>query len=207
MDVRLQSFWMVMKNVLDNLNRYRVILGSASPRRRELLAILGVEFEVRPLKGLDETYPASLPPLEVAPYLALQKATHCRNILAADELVITADTVVVCDDKVLGKPHDAEQAAAMLRMLSGRSHTVVTGIAVSTATRTESATAHTTVHFAPLSEEEIAQYITLYRPFDKAGAYGIQEWIGAIGITGIEGSFYNVMGLPLHRLYTLMRRF
>lgn len=196
-----------MKSVLDNLNSYRVILGSASPRRRELLAMLGIYFEVRPLKGLDESYPDSLPPLEVAHYLAKQKAEACQKLLAPGELVITADTVVVCDNEVLGKPHDEADASRMLHKLSGRSHTVATGIAVTTSQKSESDVALTTVSFAPLSVEEIEQYITLCHPLDKAGAYGIQEWIGAIGVTGIDGSFYNVMGLPLHKLYTLLRRF
>jgi len=198
---------MVMDGVLENLERYRVILASASPRRRGLLALLGVNFDVRPIEGLEETYPDGLSPLEVAPYLSRQKAAACRETLKSGELAITADTVVVCEGEVLGKPSDAADARRMLGLLSGRSHKVVSGVAVTTAERTESTSAVTTVHFAPLTAGEIDAYIDRCRPFDKAGAYGIQEWIGAIGITGIEGSFYNVMGLPLHRLYTLLRRF
>lgn len=196
-----------MKNPLDNLSDFSVVLASASPRRRELLSMLGIEFSVRPLANVNESYPDSLSPLEVPLYLAEKKCESAAPALTEKELIITADTVVVCDDKALGKPADATEARKMLEMLSGRSHTVATGVAVATKQKTESALALTEVEFATLSSEEIGFYIERYRPFDKAGAYGIQEWIGCIGVKHIDGSFYNVMGLPLHLLYTLLRTF
>lgn len=193
--------------VLDFLNDYRVILASGSPRRRELLSMLGLDFEVRPIEGADESYPDTLDALEVAPYLAVKKAEYALCGIRPGEMIVTADTVVVCDGRVLGKPRDEADACRMLRMLSGKTHTVVTGVAVTTADRLESARALTDVTFAPLSDNEIEEYVSLYRPFDKAGAYGIQEWIGAIAVSGISGSYYNVMGLPLHVLYRLLRTF
>lgn len=190
---------------LGNISDYRVVLASGSPRRRELLAMLGVEFEVSPIKGLEETYPSTLPAEEVAVFLSRLKAEAVLPTLSDNELVITADTVVICDGDVLGKPHDEAEARAMLRRLSGRTHTVVTGVSVTTSKGIITRSASTEVEFAPLREEEIDEYVECYRPLDKAGAYGIQEWIGAAGIKGIRGSFYNVMGLPLHVLYTMLR--
>lgn len=196
-----------INNPLEQLDRYRVILASGSPRRRELLAMLGVNFEVRPLKDADESYPDSLPAEDVPLYLARKKGEAACVSMQQDELVITADTVVVCDGKVLGKPSSPADARRMLKSLSGKAHTVVTGVCVATRERVESAAAFTTVEFAELSEQEIDFYVGRFRPLDKAGAYGIQEWIGCIGVKHISGSFYNVMGLPLHLLYTLLRRF
>lgn len=196
-----------MENPLCNLSNYSVVLASASPRRRELLSLLGIDFAVRPLEGVDESYPHALNPIDVPLYLAEKKCRFAVPDLAENELIITADTVVICEGKVLGKPHDAAEARAMLGMLSGRTHTVATGIAVATKERTATSRALTEVTFAKLSKEEIDFYIDRYRPFDKAGSYGIQEWIGCIGISHINGSFYNVMGLPLHILYTLLRTF
>ncbi len=192
---------------LESLDRYRIVLASASPRRRELLAMLDLDFEVRPLKDIDESYPAELDAMEVPGYIAAKKCEAYLPLMAPDELVITADTVVICDGQVLGKPADEADACRMLSMLSGKSHTVVTGVAVAASGRMLSESVATRVVFADLSAEEIAEYVERYRPLDKAGAYGIQEWIGAVGIKGIEGSFYNVMGLPLHVLYGLLRRF
>lgn len=196
-----------MENPLCNLSNYSVVLASASPRRRELLSLLGIDFAVRPLEGVDESYPHALNPIDVPLYLAEKKCRFAVPDLAENELIITADTVVICEGKVLGKPHDWAEATAMLKMLSGRTHTVATGIAVATKERTATSRALTEVTFAKLSKEEIDFYIDRYRPFDKAGSYGIQEWIGCIGISHINGSFYNVMGLPLHLLYTLLRTF
>lgn len=196
-----------MENPLCNLSNYSVVLASASPRRRELLSLLGIDFAVRPLEGVDESYPHALNPIDVPLYLAEKKCRFAVPDLAENELIITADTVVICEEKVLGKPHDSAEATAMLKMLSGRTHTVATGIAVATKERTATSRALTEVTFAKLSKEEIDFYIDRYRPFDKAGSYGIQEWIGCIGISHINGSFYNVMGLPLHILYTLLRTF
>lgn len=191
-----------MGNPLDKLGRYSVVLASGSPRRRELLGMLGVEFEVCSV-DVDEAYPSDLPPLEVAPYLSRLKARHyCKCQMRPGQLVITADTVVIAHNQVLGKPESEQDARRMLRLLSGCTHQVVTGVSVAVDfgdVRTFSAV--TQVTFASLTDQEIDYYIERYRPMDKAGAYGIQEWIGCIGISGIQGSYYNVMGLPLHRLY------
>ncbi len=192
--------------LFDNIREYRVILGSGSPRRKELLAMLDIDFEVRSAGDVDESYPADLPAEEVPLYLARKKSNAFLSRLRESELVITADTVVICDSNVLGKPADTDEAFRMLKMLSGRKHTVVTGITVATREIQISDTAITEVEFAPLSDETIREYIDRYRPLDKAGAYGIQEWIGAVAVKGINGSFYNVMGLPLHLLTTLLLR-
>lgn len=192
--------------LFDNIREYRVILGSGSPRRKELLAMLDIDFEVRSAGDVDESYPADLPAEEVPLYLARKKSNAFLSGLRENELVITADTVVICDNNVLGKPGDSEEAFRMLKMLSGRKHAVVTGITVATREIQISDTAITEVEFAPLSDETIREYIDRYRPLDKAGAYGIQEWIGAVAVKGINGSFYNVMGLPLHLLTTLLLR-
>lgn len=192
--------------LFDNIREYRVILGSGSPRRKELLAMLDIDFEVRSAGDVDESYPADLPAEEVPLYLAHKKSNAFLSGLRENELVITADTVVISDNNVLGKPADTEEAFRMLKMLSGRKHAVVTGITVATREIQISDTAITEVEFAPLSDETIREYIGRYRPLDKAGAYGIQEWIGAVAVKGINGSFYNVMGLPLHLLTTLLLR-
>lgn len=192
--------------LFDNIREYRVILGSGSPRRKELLAMLDIDFEVRSAGDVDESYPADLPAEKVPLYLARKKSNAFLSGLRENELVITADTVVICDNNVLGKPTDTEEAFRMLKMLSGRKHAVVTGITVATREIQISDTAITEVEFAPLSDDTIREYIGRYRPLDKAGAYGIQEWIGAVAVKGINGSFYNVMGLPLHLLTTLLLR-
>lgn len=168
--------------------------------------MLDIDFEVRSAGDVDESYPADLPAEEVPLYLARKKSNAFLSGLRENELVITADTVVICDNNVLGKPGDSEEAFRMLKMLSGRKHAVVTGITVATREIQISDTAITEVEFAPLSDETIKEYIGRYRPLDKAGAYGIQEWIGAVAVKGINGSFYNVMGLPLHLLTTLLLR-
>ena len=187
--------------LLDLLKQYNVVLASNSPRRRELLADLGIDFEVRTINGIDESYPAQLPVLEIAEYISRKKAEAYRAEMASDELIITADTVVILGNEVLGKPHDADDARRMLRALSGKTHKVVTGVTIVTEGAMRSFSAVTDVEFAPLSDEDIDYYVDNYRPLDKAGAYGIQEWIGCMGVRHISGSFYNVMGLPLHRLY------
>lgn len=191
----------------ENLSRYHILLASGSPRRRELLGMLGLDFDIIKPDNVVEIYPDSLPPERVAEYLARLKAGACRPLCGPDDLVITADTTVVCDGKVLGKPGDAAEAGRMLHTLSGRTHTVYTGVAVMTAGRTDSFTSATDVTFATLTDDEIDFYIERFRPFDKAGAYGIQEWIGAIAVSRIDGSYYNVMGLPVHRLYRLLLTF
>jgi septum formation protein len=181
--------------------KYKLILASNSPRRKELLAGLGVPFEVRVLQDIDEHYPESLPVNEVARYIAKEKADAYRRIVASDELIITADTVVIVGDEILGKPVDEADAVRMLQLLSGRTHQVTTGVCLLTAEKERCFDVTTDVTFKPLTDEEIHYYVDRYRPFDKAGAYGIQEWIGYIGVTGLNGSYYNVMGLPVQRIY------
>lgn len=191
--------------MLDNLNKYDIVLASNSPRRRELLGQLRVKFRVETIKGLDESYDPSMPVNEVAAYLSQLKASAYS--LAANELIITADTVVICAGEVMGKPVDRDDAYRMIRALSGRTHVVITGVTVATRDKKETFSNVTEVTFAPLTDEEIYHYIDDYRPYDKAGAYGIQEWIGYMGITGINGCYYNVMGLPVNHLYTLLKTF
>ena len=191
--------------MLNNLEKYDVVLGSNSPRRRELLNDMGVTFRVETVKGIDETYHASLPIEEIPVYLARVKAEG--HPLKDNELLITADTVVVLDETVLGKPEGEADAHRMLRALSGRAHRVISGVCVTTVGRSESFADTSIVHFADLTDDEIDYYIKHYRPLDKAGAYGIQEWIGNIGISGINGDFYNVMGLPTRKLYQLLKTF
>ena len=184
---------------------YRWILGSQSPRRKELLATLGHPFEIRTIEGHSEAYPDTLPLEEVPLYLSQLKAEQLLHTLEADELLITADTVVLLDGQILGKPHDLDDARRMLHRLSGRQHEVVSGVSLSTIDWQISFSSHTLVTFAQLTDSEIDHYVAHYQPLDKAGAYGIQEWIGYIGVSHIEGSFYNVMGLPVHRLYRVLQ--
>lgn len=187
--------------MLDNLKKYKIKLASNSPRRRELLSGLGFEYEVKLLPGIDETYPDSLEGEEIPLYIAREKAEAYRAVLQPEELILTADTVVCIDRKVLGKPKDEEDACGMLRLLSGRTHQVITGVCLMTTTFQKSFASVTDVTFDVLSEEEIRYYVEKYRPMDKAGSYGVQEWIGFVGVAGLRGSFYNVMGLPVQRLY------
>lgn len=179
----------------------KIILASASPRRRELLSHLDVDVEIAPARRIDESYPARLQPEETAPYISRKKADGYRDLVGEDTILITADTVVVLDGCVLGKPRDEEDARRMLRQLSGRTHTVVTGVTVTSRDAQQTFAEHTEVDFAELTDAEIDHYVSCYKPLDKAGAYGIQEWIGYIGVTGIRGCYYNVMGLPLSALY------
>jgi len=192
--------------MFQNLNKYHIVLASNSPRRRELLAGLGIDFEVRVLPGINEGYPATLPVTEIAQYIASKKAEAYREMMDESTLVITADTIVVVDDEVLGKPHDASEACGMLRKLSGRTHHVITGVCLTSARQQRQFSVMTRVTFKQLTDEEIHHYVTVYQPFDKAGAYGIQEWIGYIGVTALEGSYFNVMGLPVQRIYTELTR-
>lgn len=193
--------------MLDNLRKYRIILASKSPRRRELLQQVRVPFNVITLGNIKEEYPADLPVMDVAPYLSRLKAQAYRKLVDDNELIITADTAVVCDGQILGKPADLDEARLMLRMLADKTHTVVSGVTVLTKDRSETIAVKTHVTFGPLSDEEIDFYVDGYTPLDKAGAYGIQEWIGGVAVERIEGSFYNVMGLPIHQLYKLLRTF
>ena len=187
--------------------QYKIILASNSPRRRELLAGLGLSFEVRVLPDIDESYPDTLPAADTAEYIAQKKAAVYQAVMSDDELIITADTVVIVADEVLGKPADADAARVMLRKLSGRIHQVVTGVCLTTRNQSSHFSVTTEVTFKQLTEAEIDYYISHYQPFDKAGAYGIQEWIGYIGCTGLNGSYYNVMGLPVQRIYTELQTF
>ena len=189
------------------MKSYKIILASNSPRRKELLAGLDVQFEVRIIKGIDESYPATLPTKEIAGYIAQKKAAAYRETMANDELVITADTIVVLGDEVLGKPKDAADARRMLHELSGKTHQVITGVVLTTKEQQKRFSVVSNVTFKELSDSEIDYYVDTYKPMDKAGAYGIQEWIGYVGVTRLEGSYFNVMGLPVQRIYEAMSSF
>ena len=189
------------------VGHYKVVLASNSPRRKELLGGLDIPFEVRVLDGIDESYPAGLPTKEIAGYISKKKADAYQMTMAADELVITADTIVVLAEEVMGKPKDVEEARRMLHALSGRTHQVITGVCLTTTERQVCFSVETDVTFKTLTDEEIDYYISHYRPFDKAGAYGIQEWIGHIGVSALHGSYFNVMGLPVQRIYEALKGF
>lgn len=186
-------------------NSYKIILASNSPRRKELLGGIDIPFEVRVIDGIDESYPDMLPTKDIAEYISKKKAVAYRQTMASDELVITADTIVVLGSQVMGKPHNTDEACSMLRQLSGKTHQVITGVTLTTMERQVSFSVETDVTFKVLSDEEIEYYVSHYRPFDKAGAYGIQEWIGHIGVTGMSGSYFNVMGLPVQRIYEALK--
>lgn len=187
--------------MLDNLKKYNVILASNSPRRKELLAGLGVKYEVRTLPDVDESYPIHLQGADIPLYISREKAAAYRALMKPGELMITADTIVWLDGKVLGKPIDREDAVQMLRAMSSKTHEVFTGVCITTTEWQRSFTARTEVRFSHLSEEEITYYVDTFQPMDKAGAYGVQEWIGYIGVEYISGSYYNIMGLPVQKLY------
>ena len=187
--------------MLGNLDKYQIILASNSPRRKELMSGLGVDYVVRTLPDVDESYPADLAGAASPEYISRKKADAYRSIMQPGELLITADTIVWLDGKVLGKPEGREGAVEMLRSLSGKSHQVFTGVCLTTTEWQKSFTATSDVEFDVLSEEEIRYYVDKYQPMDKAGAYGVQEWIGYIGVKSISGSFYNIMGLPIQKLY------
>lgn len=179
----------------------RLILASNSPRRKELLAGIDVPFEVRIIDGIDESYPADMPTKDIAGYISQKKAQAYRTTLSDDELVITADTIVILGQEVMGKPKDEDEAKRMLHELSGQTHQVITGVTLTTTQRQMSFSVETDVTFKQLTDEEIDYYVTTYHPLDKAGAYGIQEWIGYVGVTALKGSYFNVMGLPVQRIY------
>ena len=188
-------------------SRYHIVLASNSPRRKELLSGLDIPFEVRVLDGIDESYPAELSTKEIAGYISKKKADAYQMTMGADELIITADTIVVLGQQVMGKPHDAAEAHSMLHQLSGKTHQVITGVCLTTKERQVCFSVETDVTFKKLTDEEIDYYVDHYRPFDKAGAYGIQEWIGHVGVTGMNGSYFNVMGLPVQRIYEALKGF
>ena len=189
----------------DRLKDYRLILASASPRRRELLAACDLDFVLADKFECEECYPAELEADKVAEYLSQLKSNAYPHALEEKDILLTADTVVILGDKILGKPHSEEEAVEMISSLSGATHKVVTGVTLRTAKQTISFSAESLVSLRTLEAEEVRYYVEKYRPLDKAGAYGIQEWIGYIGIEGIEGSFYNVMGLPVQRLYSALK--
>ncbi|MDH6357269.1 Maf-like protein [Parabacteroides sp. PF5-9] len=193
--------------MLENLKKYKLVLGSNSPRRKELLKGLGLDFEVRVIADVDESYSPLLQPVDIPESIARKKADAYQTGLAVNELLITADTIVWSSEKVLGKPVDFEDAVCMLHELSGHVHQVITGVCLMAQERSLSFSVTSDVQFAQLTDEEIRYYVTHYKPYDKAGAYGIQEWIGYIGVEGITGSFYNVMGLPIQRLYQELKTF
>lgn len=192
--------------MLDNLKKYSIILASNSPRRKELLGGLGVRYEVKTLPDIDETYPEGLDGEEIPAYIAREKAKAYLPMMKEDELIITADTIVWLDGEVMGKPKDGEDARRMLHALSGQTHQVITGVCLTTREFQKSFATVTDVTFATLTDEEVDYYVENYRPMDKAGSYGIQEWIGFVGVENISGSYFNVMGLPIQRLYTELKK-
>ena len=192
--------------MLENLNKYKIILASNSPRRKELLSGLGVDYEVKTLPDVDESYPDGLSGEEIAKHIARGKAEAYRSLIQADDLVITADTIVWLDGTVMGKPKDEEEAKDMLMRLSGKTHQVITGVCLTTASTQKTFATVTDVTFATLTDEEVDYYVTRYQPMDKAGSYGVQEWIGFVGVENLSGSYFNVMGLPIQRLYTELKK-
>ena len=196
-----------MGNFLTDSFKYKILLASNSPRRKELLEMLNIDFKIVSGIEVDESYPQYLQPEEVPSFLSRKKSEAYHSILSENQMIVTADTIVILDGEILGKPTSTDNAKTMLRKLSGRTHKVVTGVTLSTLQKTFTFSISTAVEFAPLSDEVIDYYVDTFHPLDKAGAYGIQEWIGAVGIRGIHGSYYNIMGLPVHRLYNELLRF
>lgn len=190
----------------NHLSGYSITLGSQSPRRKELFAGLNLPFAVKVLE-VDERYPAEMSAEEVPEFLARLKALPFRQNFQSNDLLITADTIVLIDNEVLGKPMDYEHAFEMLKRLSGKKHVVITGVCITSADKQSTFSDHTDVYFRSLSDDEIDYYLTHYRPYDKAGSYGVQEWIGYVAIEKIEGSYFNVMGLPIQRLYEELLNF
>lgn len=197
----------VEKGMLENLSKYKIILGSNSPRRKELLSGLDIKFNVKVIPGLEENYPETLDPQEIPVFLSKQKAEAYLSSLDDTMLLISADTIVWNGNAVIGKPKNRAEAIQMLRSLSGHEHHVVTGVCLTTTKKQLTFSVISSVRFASLNDEEIIYYVDKYKPFDKAGAYGIQEWIGYVGVESISGSFYNVMGLPVQRLYQELKTF
>lgn len=191
--------------ILPNLKQYKIILCSNSPRRKELLKGLGLNFQTRIIDGIDESYDKSLPGEDIAKMISEKKAESYKATMSSDELIITADTIVYVDGEVLGKPQNKIDAARMLKMISGKCHDVITGVCLLTSNKRISFSVKTKVSFAQITDDEISFYIENYKPYDKAGAYGIQEWIGYIGVDSIQGSYFNVMGLPVQRLYSELK--
>lgn len=198
---------MIQPDILSRLNKRDIILASQSPRRQQLLADLGLEFEVRVIPGIDESYPDDMLPKKVAMYLAQQKAKAYKADLKPNDILITADTIVATEEAILGKPANTEEAYLMIRSLCERDHMVITGVNICDIEKEVSFKSVTKVHFGSLTDDEIYYYIEKYKPFDKAGSYGIQEWIGYVGVEHIEGSYFNVMGLPVQHVYNALKNF
>ena len=193
--------------MLENLKKYNIVLASKSPRRQELMKGIGLEFSVI-TKDVDESYPSNMSVYDVAPFLSLKKAKAFNDEeLPENYMVITADTVVIVDDMILGKPKDEADARGMLGRISGKKHSVITGVTVRTSDKVKTFSVVSKVSFETLDQEEIDYYVNNFRPYDKAGAYGIQEWIGYIGVNHVEGSYFNVMGLPTQKLYKMLKTF
>lgn len=194
-----------MNNLLQNLDNYNIILASQSPRRQELLRGLNLKFEVKVI-DVEEDFPAEIVGVDIPMYLAEKKANAYNSIMDENTMIITADTIVWHEGKVLGKPVDIVDARRMLRTLSGKTHQVITGVCISTLKRRKIFHVISDVRFAKLADSEIDYYLENFRPYDKAGSYGVQEWIGYVGVEHINGSYFNVMGLPIQRLYTELKR-
>jgi len=193
--------------MLEKLKKYNIVLASKSPRRQELLKGIGVDFSIM-TKEVDESYPSRLSSIDVAPFLSFKKAkAFDESELPDNYMVITADTVVIAENEILGKPKDRDDAARMLNLLSGKMHKVVTGVTVHTKEKTKTFSVVSKVTFETIDNQEISYYIDKFKPYDKAGAYGVQEWIGYIGVSNVEGSYYNVMGLPTQKLYKVLKEF
>jgi septum formation protein len=192
--------------IIDNLNTYRIILASRSPRRQQLLRELGLKFDVV-IKEYTEIYPEGLDGEEIARYIAHEKAVSFKNDISDNEIVITADTIVWCNNKVLGKPLNREDAIKILKEISGNTHEVITGVSLFSSSKVVTFSVSTKVTFDTLSAEDISFYVDKFKPYDKAGAYGIQEWIGIAACSNIEGSYFNVVGLPVQRLYKELQYF
>ena len=193
--------------MLDNLKKYNIVLASKSPRRQELLKGIGVDFSIL-TKEVDESFSSKLPLIDVAPFLSLKKAKAFEDAeLPENYMVITADTVVIVENEILGKPKDRNDAVCMLNLLSGKVHKVVTGVTVHTKDKTKTFSVTSKVTFESLDNQEVNYYIDNFKPYDKAGAYGVQEWIGYCGVSNVEGSYFNVMGLPTQKLYKVLKDF
>jgi septum formation protein len=193
--------------MLENLKKYNIVLASKSPRRQELLKGIGIDFSVL-TKDVDESYAPNISVYDVAPYLSVKKAKAFNEEELPDNyMVITADTVVVVNDMILGKPKNKEEAHEMLNLISGKKHSVITGVTIRTSDKVKTFSVVSKVSFEVLEQDEIEYYVNNFKPYDKAGAYGIQEWIGYVGVSHVEGSYFNVMGLPTQKLYNMLKTF
>lgn len=190
-----------------DLSGYDIVLASNSPRRKELLSGLDIDYTIKVLPNVEESYPSNLPQDEIPVHIAKEKAKAYKDHLKENTLLITADTIVLLDGEVYGKPKDKEDACRMLRCLSGKTHQVITGVCVTTKEKQHAFGVTSEVRFATLEADEIDYYVEKYAPLDKAGAYGVQEWIGYIGVEYISGSYFNIMGLPVQRLYRELKQF